>query len=102
MGRLVDIRPDEGELPAELVLSVGDVVRFAATGGRVSSGTAVELLGILYESVVGTDGSVLTPMGAPGTVLVRAAVPGRAVVDVVTGDPFGSPVTRTVAVRVDP
>ncbi len=100
MSRYIDIRPEEA--PAELVLAVGDVVRFSATGGRISSGNAVELLGIMNESVVGTDGSVLTPMGAPGTVLVRALAPGRAVVDVVSGDPFGTSVTRSIAVRVEP
>lgn len=102
MSRYIDVRPDEEGLPAELVIAVGDVVRFSATGGRIRSGTGVELLGVLSESVVGTDGSVLTPLGAPGTVLVRARSPGLAVVDVVTGDPFRSPVTRSVVVRVEP
>lgn len=102
MSRYIDVRPDEEGLPSELVLAVGDVVRFAATGGRIRSGTGVELLGVLSESVVGTDGSVLTPLGAPGTVLIRARSPGLAVVDVVSGDPFRAPVTRSVAVRVDP
>ena len=102
MSRYIDVRPDEEGLPAELVIAVGDVVRFSATGGRIRSGTGVELFGVLSESVVGTDGSVLTPLGAPGTVLVRARSPGLAVVDVVTGDPFRSPVTRSVVVRVEP
>jgi hypothetical protein len=102
VSRYIDIRPDEEGLPSELVLTVGDVVRFAATGGHVRSGTGVELLGILNDSVVGTDGSVLTPLGPPGAVLFRAESAGRAVVDVVSGDPFRSPVTRSVVVRVEP
>ncbi len=102
MSRLIDVRPDEEGLPPELVVAVGDVVRFAASGGQVRSGTGVELLGVLSESVVGTDGSVLTPLGAPGAVLLRARSPGRAVVDVVSGDPFRSPVTRSVVIRVEP
>jgi hypothetical protein len=101
VSRYIDIRPDEEGVPAELVLTVGDVVRFAATGGRVRSGSGVALLGILADSVVGTDGSVLTPLGAPGVVLFRAEQPGLAVVDVVSGDPFGSSVTRSVTVRVE-
>jgi len=101
VSRYIDIRPDAEGLPSELVLGVGDVVRFAATGGRVRSGTGVELLGILSDSVVGTDGSVVTPLGAPGAVLFRARAPGRAVVDVVSGDPFRSPVTHSVVVRVE-
>ena len=101
MSRYIDIRPDEEGLPAELVITVGDVVRFIATGGRIRSGTGVELLGILSESVVGTDGSVLTPLGPPAAVLLVARSPGSAVVDV-SGDPFGSPVTRSVVIRVEP
>ena len=102
MGRYIDIRPDDEGLPAELVLAVGDVVRVAATGGGVRSGTGVELLGILTEGVVGIDGSVLTPLGPPGCVLFRAREPGRAVVELVSGDPFRQPLTRTLAVRVEP
>ena len=56
-----------------------------------------------YQTVVvGTDGSVFTPLGTPGTVLIRARSPGSAVVDVISGDPFRSPVTRSVVVRVEP
>ena len=102
MGRYIDLRPDEDGMPAELVLAVGDVVRVAATGGGVRSGSGVEVLGILTDSVIGTDGSVLTPLGPPGVVLLRAREPGRAVVDLVSGDPFGSPVTRGLVVRVEP
>jgi len=102
VGRYVDIRPDDEGLPAELVLAVGDVVRVAATGGGVRSGTGVELLGILTEGVVGIDGSVLTPLGPPGAVLFRAREPGRAIVELVSGDPFREPLTRTLAVRVEP
>jgi hypothetical protein len=102
VGRYLDIRPDDEGLPAELVLGVGDVVRVAATGGSVRSGTGVELLGILTDSVVGTDGSVLTPLGPPGAVLFRAREPGRAVIELVSGDPFRGPLTRTLVVRVEP
>ena len=102
MGRYIDIRPDDEGLPAELVLAVGDVVRVAATGGSVQSGSGVELLGILTDSVVGLDGSVRTPLGPPGAVLFRAREPGRAVVDLVSGDPFREPLTRTLVVRVEP
>jgi hypothetical protein len=102
VGRYIDIRPDDEGLPAELVLGVGDVVRVAATGGGVRSGTGVELLGILTDSVIGTDGSVLTPLGPPGAVLFRAREPGRAVVELVSGDPFRESVTRSLVVRVEP
>ena len=102
MGRYIDIRPDDEGLPAELVLVVGDVVRVAATGGRIRSGSGVELLGVLTDSVVGLDGTVRTPLGPPGAVLLRAREPGRAVVELVSGDPFREPLARTLAVRVEP
>jgi hypothetical protein len=101
VSRYIDIRPEADGVPAELELGVGDVVRFAATGCRVVSGGAVELVGILTESVVGTDGSIVTPMGVPGTVLLRATEVGRAVVEVFTGNPFGSSVSSTVDVHVE-
>jgi hypothetical protein len=102
MNRFIDIRPDDEGLPSGLVITVGDVVRFTATGGRIRSGTGVELLGILSDSVVGTGGVVLTPLGPPTAVLFLARSPGSAVVDVVTGDPFRSPATRSVVIRVEP
>jgi hypothetical protein len=109
MARFIDIRSDE-PLPTDLTLDVGDLVRISATGGRVRSGTAVEILGVFSDSVVGTDGSVLTPLGAPNVVLVQALATGDAVVEIFTGDPFQapvpgnvlSPVTHRVAVRVEP
>lgn len=102
MARLIDVRPHEEDIPAELGVAVGDVIRFNATGGRVRSGTAVELLGVFTDSVVGTDGSVLTPSGPPTTVLFRAQQLGDAVVDVVAGLPFHHLTTWSVLMRVAP
>ncbi len=99
MSRYIEVRPDDA-LPEPLVLAVGDVVRLAATGGWVLSGQAVELVGVLTEGVVGADGSVLTPQGPPGVVLVRAREPGEAVLRLVTGDPFGTSAGQDLAVRV--
>lgn len=101
MSRLIEIPGGGQGMPAELVVDVGDVLRFDATGGRVRAGTAVELVGILVDSVLGTDGTVLTPAGTPNVVLFRAGEPGRAGIDVVTGEPFRSPSTHhlTVVVR---
>jgi hypothetical protein len=101
VSRLISIQPGQQDLPAELVVAVGDVLQFAATGGHLRSGTAVELIGILNDSVLGTNGQVLSPLGAPGAVLFRAVEPGPAVLDVVSGDPWQSPVTLTVNVRVE-
>ncbi|MEX5306105.1 hypothetical protein RF644_10160 [Kocuria sp. CPCC 205258] len=102
MARLIDVRPQEENIPSELGVTVGDVIRFIATGGRVRSGTSVELLGMFTDSVVGTDGSVLTPSGPPTTVLFRARQLGDAVVDVVAGFPFHHSKTWSVLIRVAP
>ncbi|NAZ84774.1 hypothetical protein [Kineococcus indalonis] len=100
MSRLIDIDPDHDGVPAELVLTVGDVVRFNATGVLLRSGSSVEVVGILIDSVVGADGSVLTPLGVPNTVLLKASAPGESRVDVVSGDPFGPSTSRSVLCRV--
>ena len=101
MSRLIDIQPDRQDLPAELVVEVGDVLRFAATGGRIRTGAAIELIGILNDCVLGTNGQVLRPIGAPGTVLFRANEQGRTVLEIVTGDPWQSSSTLTLNVRVE-
>lgn len=102
MSRLIEIQPGVAYLPADLTVGVGDVLRFAASGGRVRDGTAVEILGIFVESVLGTDGRVLAPMGPPNAVLFHARLPGRAAIDVVTGDPWRSPTTRSISIVVEP
>ena len=92
MARLIDLRPDVGALPASLTVEVGDVLVFDATGGHVRSGAdAVELVGAFRTGVVANDGQILSPMGTPSTVLFRAHRPGRATIDVVTGDPWHAP-----------
>ncbi|MFF0943302.1 hypothetical protein ACFYE2_03625 [Kocuria sp. CPCC 205300] len=101
MPRLIDIRPGEERVPDELALTVGDVIRIAATGGRIHTGTAVEMLGVFTDSVVGTDGSILTPLGAPAIIMFRARQPGTAIVDIVLGTPFGPSETRSVLFRVE-
>src|SRR4249919_1264090 len=64
VSRLIDIQPLAQDLPADLTVGVGDLLRFAASGGHVREGAAVEIVGIFVESVLGTDGRVITPMGS--------------------------------------
>lgn len=101
MSRLIDIQPGVQDLPEELVVGVGDVLRFAATGGHLQSGEAIELIGILSDSVLGTDGTVLSSTGAPNTILFRATSLGEAVIDIVTGDPWRSSTTHSVKIQVE-
>jgi hypothetical protein len=99
--RLLEIQPSTQPLPASLTVAVGDVLRFAASGGRVREGTAVEVMGIFVQGVLGTDGRALTPQGTPNTVLFRAVEPGRASIEVFVGDPFHSPARVETSVIVE-
>jgi hypothetical protein len=101
MSRLIEVQRVE-DCPSPLRVRVGDVLVLPASGARVQAGgPAIELLGPFLPAVVGTDGEVLAPEGAPNTVLVRARQPGSATIDVFTRDPFHAsrPITMTVAVE---
>jgi hypothetical protein len=101
MGRLVDVR-DAQRLPSQLTLQPGDVLLCAATGGHVLAGEdVVEMIGAFLPAVLGEHGQVLTPMGAPNTVLFRALRPGLAKIDVITGDPWRDVRTTTLTLTVE-
>jgi hypothetical protein len=88
MKRLVEIQ-DVRLVGPSITLGVGDVLLFNGTGGHVQSGDDIlEYQGALLRAVLGDDGVVLTPMGAPNAVLFRASAPGQARIDVITGDPW--------------
>jgi hypothetical protein len=102
MARLIEVQ-DVRVYPSPLTVHLGDVLLFRAAGGRVrSGGDVVELLGPFLSAVLGDDGNILTPMGPPNTVLFRAHRPGRALIDVVTGDPFHAPQTTALGITVEP
>jgi hypothetical protein len=93
--------PDARKCPSQTI-KVGDVLLFHAAGGHVRSGDdVIELLGPFVTAVVGNKGDIVTPMGPPSTVLFRARRPGRALVDVVTGDPFHAPRKTKVTISVE-
>jgi hypothetical protein len=102
MARLIEVQ-DAHQCQSPLALQPGDVLAFRAAGGRVrSGGDVVELLGPFLSAVVGDQGTILTPAGSPNTVLFRARKPGRALIDVITGDPFQAPRTASLEVTVAP
>lgn len=98
MPRLIEVRPSVQDVPGELLLHVGDVLAFAATGGRLASGTCLQVVGVLTTSQLAPDGRVLSPAGAPDAVLFLAAAPGEADLEVHAGDPWGA--TRSFALHV--
>ena len=101
MGRLIEVQQEQG-FPSRLTIQVGDVLVFGATGGHVrSSADVVEILGPFLPGVVGDNGQILSPMGAPNAVLFLARRPGRAMIDVVTGDPWHAPQTTTLDITVE-
>lgn len=101
MGRLIEIQQAQG-FPPSLTLKVGDVLMFGATGGHVQSGAdVVEILGPFVPGIMGANGAILSPMGAPNAVLFLARRPGRATIDVVTGDPWYAPQTTSLDITVE-
>jgi hypothetical protein len=101
MGRLIEVQEAQ-TCPSPLTLQTGDVLLFHATGGAVESGgDVVEMLGPFLQAVLGDHGGILTAMGAPNTILVRARKPGQAVIDVVTGDPWGASQRTTLRLAVE-
>jgi hypothetical protein len=101
MGRLIEVQHAQ-DLPTSLTIRVGDVLVFGATGGHVYSGAeVVEILGPFLPGVLGDNGQILSPMGAPNAVLFLARRTGRATIDVVTGDPWHAPKTTTLDITVE-
>lgn len=102
MARLIEIQ-QANDLPSALTIKAGDVLVFGATGGHVRAGVGVvEVLGHYLPAVLGDNGQVLAPQGPPTTVLILALGPGRAMIDVVTGDPFRSFRTTAMEIIVEP
>jgi hypothetical protein len=101
MGRLIEVR-HVVDLPAELVVQVGDLLLFRATGGRVQSGVGVTNLGSFMAGTLTSEGLVISAAGSPDATLFHASEPGRALIDLFTGDPWHEPRRTTVAVEVQP
>jgi hypothetical protein len=101
MARLIEVQ-DAQKCASPLPLRIGDMLLVHASGGRIRSGAdVVEMLGPFVQAVLGEDGSILTPMGPPNVVLIRARRSGRAAIDVMTGDPWHMPQTTTVGLSVE-
>jgi hypothetical protein len=101
MGQLIEVQHAQ-DLPTGLTIRAGDVLIFGATGGHVHSGAeVVEILGPFVRGVLGDNGQIISPMGAPNRVLFLARQPGRARIDVVTGDPWHAPKTTALSITVE-
>lgn len=101
MGRLIEAQPEQ-PLPQSLRLKVGDLLSFAATGGHVQAGAdAVEILGPFIPGTIVAGGQILSPAGAPCALFFLARRPGRARIDVVTGDPWAAPQATTLELTIE-
>jgi hypothetical protein len=99
MGRLIEV-PRVVDLPAEVVVQVGDLLVFRATGGRVQSGVGLINLGSFVAGTLTSDGRVLSAIGAPDATLFHALEPGHVFVELFTGDPWREPRRTTIAIEV--
>jgi len=101
MGRLIDMTQVDN-LPPSLAVRAGDILMFNGTGGHVRSGKAiVEILGTFISGLLASNGRVLSPAGAPNTLLFRATGLGHATIDIVTGDPWHHPRTSVIDITVE-
>ena len=101
-GRLIEIQAGQN-LPTSLAVRCGDLLVFDASGGHVQSGfESVELLGVYLKSLLVDGNQVLSPIGAPNTVVFQACHAGAATIDVVTGDPWHDPKTVPLSITVEP
>jgi hypothetical protein len=101
MSRLIEVQRVE-DCRSPLKVRVGDVLVLPATGARVAAGRpAVELSGPFRSAVIGINGEVMAPAGAPNTILARARHPGSATIEVFTSVPFHAsrPTALTVVVE---
>jgi hypothetical protein len=100
VGRLVEIQRAD-ETPVEVRLQVGDVLSIGGTGAQVKNGeNAIALLGAFLPASCTRDGDVVAPMGPPSIVLLSAKAAGTATLEIMSGDPFSSPVRKTLRVIV--
>lgn len=102
MRRLIEVKHTEA-LPQSLTIKEGDLLVISATGGRLQADTeAIEIIGPFISGVVGDNSEIFSPMGAPNRVALLARRPGRATIDLITGDPWRSPKTTTIELIVEP
>jgi len=100
MALLIDVVNVE-VLASPITLHAGDLFSFKASGGQVNSGTEIiELLGPFSTAILQDNGEIISPMGPPGILLFFARRPGKAKIEVVSGDPFFKPILTHLEIIV--
>lgn len=100
MARLIEIQNVQS-LPAEIILHVGDLLLVKVSGGQVISETkAIKIIGPFIDSLLLDDGEIISPMGAPNTIMLFARQPGQAQLEIIVGDPWFGPKIKKLEIVV--
>jgi hypothetical protein len=99
MSRLIELQ-EVKHCRGPLTIRVGDVLLISASGGRIQSGTSIELGGP-YLPATAVASEVVTAMGTPHTMLAWARQRGPAALEVVTGDPWQVSETNILHIIVE-
>src|SRR5438445_13863619 len=99
---LIEVDTTES-FPETLQLSVGDCLSINASGASVEQGSEnLELFGPLVETVLGSNGEMLTPCGLPNRILFLAREQGRAKAIVTKAAGFQSATVTHITVLIEP
>jgi hypothetical protein len=84
-----------------LSIHVGDVLLIHASGGRIQSGSSLELGGPYLPATAVEPGEVLTAVGVPHTMLAWARHAGPTILEMISGDPWQRTERAIVHVNVE-
>ena len=87
MPRLIELQ-EVKNFQGPVTIRVGDVLLIGGSGGRIESGSSVELGGPYVPATAVASGEVLTAMGTAGTMLAWARSRGLTILEIVSGDPW--------------
>lgn len=87
MPRLIELQ-EVKDFRGPLTIYVGDVLLIFGSGGRIESGSSIELGGPYVPATTVASGEVLTAMGTPGTMLAWARSSGLTILEIASGDPW--------------
>jgi hypothetical protein len=101
MGRLIELQQAQ-DSPTSLKLRVGDLLIIKATGIHIESGADIlETLGPFVPGLMLENGNIVSPVGAPNTVLLLTHRSGLARIKMIIGDPWHRSDSRMLEITVE-
>jgi|SRR4051812_13626018 len=101
MGRIIEV-DDITALPDSIAVGRADVLILKVTGAQVTIGShLLEMIGPLIPGVIAGNGQIISPEGAPNTIVLVARQSGEAQIQVATGNPFYTSGTKVIKVCVE-